>query len=51
MLETLATILEGLCEKHQAREPLTDEEDDLEWAGAIGIGTVSQNFLIDLDGQ
>ncbi|CDO69152.1 hypothetical protein BN946_scf185042.g54 [Trametes cinnabarina] len=30
-------------------EPLTDEEDDLEWAGTISIGTPGQKFLIDFD--
>ena len=28
---------------------LTDEEDDLEWAGTISIGTPAQKFLIDFD--
>ncbi|KAF7327918.1 Acid protease [Mycena kentingensis (nom. inval.)] len=30
-------------------EALTDEEDDLEWAGTISIGTPAQKFLIDFD--
>ncbi|KAI0633574.1 acid protease [Trametes polyzona] len=30
-------------------EPLTDEENDLEWAGTISIGTPAQKFLIDFD--
>ncbi|CCM05709.1 uncharacterized protein FIBRA_07941 [Fibroporia radiculosa] len=30
-------------------EPLTDESNDLEWAGTISIGTPAQNFLIDFD--
>ncbi|KAF5332883.1 hypothetical protein D9758_017498 [Tetrapyrgos nigripes] len=30
-------------------EALTDEEDDLEWAGSIEIGTPGQKFLIDFD--
>ncbi|KZT10618.1 aspartic protease [Laetiporus sulphureus 93-53] len=36
---------------HQKRqsEQLTDEENDLEWAGTISIGTPGQNFLIDFD--
>ncbi|KAG8689541.1 Type I transmembrane sorting receptor, partial [Ceratobasidium sp. 423] len=34
--------------KRQA-EPLTDEEDDLLWAGTITIGTPGQSFLIDFD--
>lgn len=29
--------------------PLTDEEDDLEWAGSITIGSNGQSFLIDFD--
>jgi cathepsin D len=28
---------------------LTDEEEDLEWAGNIGIGSPAQTFLIDFD--
>lgn len=35
-------------EKRQ-KEALTDEEDDLEWAGTISIGTPGQKFLIDFD--
>ncbi|PCH43862.1 acid protease [Wolfiporia cocos MD-104 SS10] len=36
---------------HQKRqkEPLTDEENDLEWAGTVSIGTPGQSFLIDFD--
>ncbi|KAF7306471.1 Acid protease [Mycena indigotica] len=30
-------------------EKLTDEENDLEWAGSISIGTPAQKFLIDFD--
>ncbi|GJJ14518.1 hypothetical protein Clacol_008782 [Clathrus columnatus] len=30
-------------------EPLTDEDDDTEWAGFISIGTPSRKFLIDFD--
>jgi cathepsin D len=30
-------------------ETLTDEEDDLEWAGTISVGTPAQKFLIDFD--
>ncbi|PIL25260.1 transporter [Ganoderma sinense ZZ0214-1] len=30
-------------------EPLTDIEDDTEWAGTIAIGTPPQNFLINFD--
>lgn len=35
-------------EKRQ-KEALTDEENDLEWAGTITIGTPAQSFLIDFD--
>lgn len=35
-------------EKRQA-EALVDEDDDLEWAGTITIGTPGQSFLIDFD--
>ena len=35
-------------EKRQ-KEALTDEENDLEWAGTISIGTPAQSFLIDFD--
>jgi len=31
------------------KEPTTDEEGDLEWAGTISIGTPSKDFLIDFD--
>ncbi|KAK7023295.1 acid protease [Favolaschia claudopus] len=30
-------------------ESLTDEEQDLEWAGGISVGTPKHNFLIDFD--
>ena len=30
-------------------ESLTDENDDVEWAGTISIGTPAQKFLIDFD--
>ena len=33
-------------EKRQ-KEPTTDENNDLEWAGTISIGTPAQYFLID----
>lgn len=35
-------------EKRQ-KEPTIDEDNDLEWAGTISIGTPAQNFLIDFD--
>ncbi|KAJ7456888.1 acid protease [Mycena latifolia] len=54
-IKPLATIpndvkarMERREEKRQA-EPLTDEEDDEEWAGTISIGTPAQKFLIDFD--
>ncbi|KAI0721833.1 protease [Cerioporus squamosus] len=31
------------------KEPLTDEDDDVEWAGNIKIGTPPETFLIDFD--
>ncbi|OCH95103.1 acid protease [Obba rivulosa] len=35
-------------EKRQ-KEPLTDESNDLQWAGPVSIGTPAQSFLIDFD--
>jgi len=35
--------------KKRQVEPLTDENEDVEWAGTISIGTPAQNFLIDFD--
>lgn len=29
--------------------PLTDENEDTEWAGSITIGTPAQKFLVDFD--
>ncbi|KDQ54106.1 hypothetical protein JAAARDRAFT_697627 [Jaapia argillacea MUCL 33604] len=46
-IRPLATVPATL-EKRQ-KETLTDEEDDLEWAGTISIGTPAQSFLIDFD--
>lgn len=37
-------------EKRQ-KEPTIDEDNDLEWAGTISIGTPAQNFLIDFDSK
>ncbi|KAJ7456903.1 acid protease [Mycena latifolia] len=55
MIKPLATIprdvqarMERRAAKRQA-EALADEENDLEWAGTISIGTPSQSFLIDFD--
>ncbi|OCH94249.1 acid protease [Obba rivulosa] len=31
------------------KESLTDESNDLEWAGQINIGTPGQTFLVDMD--
>ncbi|KAF7324503.1 Acid protease [Mycena kentingensis (nom. inval.)] len=46
--QDLVARMRRRSEKRQA-EPLTDEEDDLEWAGTISIGTPEQKFLIDFD--
>ncbi|GBE79639.1 acid protease [Sparassis latifolia] len=35
-------------EKRQ-KEPLTDESNDLDWAGPVSIGTPAQTFTIDFD--
>jgi len=51
----LATLPLGIRSRMERRvetrqaEPLTDEEDDVEWAGTISIGTPGQTFLIDFD--
>ncbi|KAI0759837.1 acid protease [Trametes elegans] len=45
--EVLARADASLAKRQN--EALTDEEDDLEWAGTISIGTPAQNFLIDFD--
>ncbi|KAJ7142091.1 acid protease [Mycena crocata] len=50
-IKALATIpkdVEARMVKRQS-EALTDEEDDLEWAGSISVGTPAQKFLIDFD--
>ncbi|KAJ7596647.1 acid protease [Mycena floridula] len=41
-------VLPASLTKRQS-EPLTDEENDVEWAGTISIGTPAQKFLIDFD--
>nr|GAT56124.1 acid protease [Mycena chlorophos] len=43
-----ARLATRALDKRQA-EALTDEEDDVEWAGYISIGTPAQTFLIDFD--
>ncbi|KAJ7146082.1 acid protease [Mycena epipterygia] len=55
VIKPLATVppdvqarMERRVEKRQA-EALTDENNDLEWAGTISIGTPAQNFLTDFD--
>ncbi|KAJ7446446.1 acid protease [Mycena galericulata] len=45
---TLDWVLNRNLKKRQA-EPLTDENEDIEWAGKISIGTPPQNFKIDFD--
>lgn len=46
-IKELATLPSHLIKRQS--ESLTDEEDDLEWAGTISIGTPGQKFLIDFD--
>ncbi|RPD78649.1 acid protease [Lentinus tigrinus ALCF2SS1-7] len=46
-IKELATLPASLAKRQS--ESLTDEEDDLEWAGTISIGTPGQKFLIDFD--
>jgi cathepsin D len=46
-IHELATLPESIHVRQA--EALTDEENDVEWAGTISIGTPSQNFLIDFD--
>ncbi|KAJ7110006.1 acid protease [Mycena epipterygia] len=47
-IATLPADILGELKKRQA-EPLTDENEDIEWAGQISIGTPAQNFTIDFD--
>ncbi|KAJ7938381.1 acid protease [Mycena leptocephala] len=54
-IQPLATIprdvqarMERMAEKRQA-EALTDENDDVEWAGTISVGSPPQRFLTDFD--
>lgn len=35
--------------RQSGSEPLTDENQDTEWAGTVSIGTPSQIFLVDFD--
>ncbi|KAJ7160975.1 acid protease [Mycena filopes] len=55
VIRPLATIpeevrarMESRAEKRQA-EPLTDQEDGLEYTGTVSIGTPGQKFVIDFD--
>ncbi|KAJ7751282.1 acid protease [Mycena maculata] len=48
-LATLPVDILGDLKKKRQAEPLTDENDDVEWAGSIAIGTPAQNFVIDFD--
>ncbi|KAL0576809.1 hypothetical protein V5O48_005179 [Marasmius crinis-equi] len=47
-LAVLPQTVEDKLAKRQ-KEPLTDQEDDLEWTGSISIGTPGQSFTIDFD--
>ncbi|RPD61879.1 protease [Lentinus tigrinus ALCF2SS1-7] len=42
-------VLPGEQLEKRQKESLTDEEDDVEWAGNIKIGTPPKTFLIDFD--
>ena len=46
-IKPLAVLTDHLIKRQS--ESLTDEENDLEWAGTISIGTPAQKFLIDFD--
>ncbi|KAI0094230.1 acid protease [Irpex rosettiformis] len=48
-LKDFRTIPDALLKRATFSEPLTDELNDLEWAGTISIGTPGQSFLIDFD--
>ncbi|KAI0334716.1 protease [Cubamyces sp. BRFM 1775] len=47
-IPSIATLPSSLLGKRQ-KVPLTDLEDDSEWAGNITIGTPPQTFFIDFD--
>ena len=46
-IKPLAVLPSHLAKRQS--ESLTDEENDLEWAGTISIGSPAQKFLIDFD--
>ncbi|KAJ7753890.1 acid protease [Mycena olivaceomarginata] len=49
-LKTVPVDVEARMQQRAVKrqsETLTDEEDDLEWAGTISVGTPAQKFLID----
>ncbi|THU88980.1 acid protease [Dendrothele bispora CBS 962.96] len=50
-IKAVATLPDSVAANLTKRqsEALTDEEQDLEWAGKISIGTPGQSFLIDFD--
>ncbi|KAF8636167.1 hypothetical protein AX17_003739 [Amanita inopinata Kibby_2008] len=50
-IKPLAQMPEAIVDRLERRqsEPLIDENNDLEWAGTITIGTPPQRFLIDFD--
>ncbi|GJE96864.1 aspartic protease [Phanerochaete sordida] len=48
-IKDFRTVPESVQKRATGSEPLTDEEDDEEWAGNISIGTPGQTFLVDFD--
>ncbi|KAH9933170.1 acid protease [Epithele typhae] len=46
-IKELAVLPSHLIKRQS--EPLTNIDDDIEWAGAVSIGTPAQNFFIDFD--
>ncbi|KAJ6503325.1 acid protease [Mycena vitilis] len=48
-IATISAAVLNLVHLKRQVEPLTDETEDTEWAGAISIGTPPQKFIIDFD--